>query len=111
MNWIELNSKIQFENLIESTKIKPLLIFKHSTRCFISRSVLSNLEKEWGLSDDLVVPVFLDLLSHRDISNEIEKKFNVRHESPQALVIRDGKVIYHASHENIDVESIASHLE
>jgi bacillithiol system protein YtxJ len=110
MNWIDLNSKNQLASMIESSKITPHLVFKHSTRCFISKSVLSNFEKEWNLPDSTVILVFLDLLAHREISNEIEKIFNVRHESPQALLIRDGKVVYSASHENIDVDDISTHL-
>jgi bacillithiol system protein YtxJ len=65
------------------------------------------LESDWESEDEKKpVPFFLDLLAHRNISNAIEKQFQVQHESPQVLLIRNGICIYSASHSEIDYSEI-----
>ncbi len=87
----------------------PVLIFKHSTRCIISRTVLKNFEKEFDLGDK-VKPYFLDLLEFRPISNEIAAVFNVTHQSPQLIVIKNGKAVYDASHDSITIEDLKNYI-
>lgn len=55
---------------------------------------------------DNVVLYFLDLIEHRDISNEIATRFGVVHQSPQLIVIKDGKAVYNDSHESIDATKL-----
>jgi bacillithiol system protein YtxJ len=98
-NWKPLESIKQLDELVNISKLKTVLIFKHSTRCGISRAVLKAFEKQFK---DVDADFFyLDLLNHRDISNEIASRFDVVHQSPQLLVIKDGKVVKHDSHYNI----------
>ncbi len=101
VNWIPLESISQLDEIVTLSNEKAVLIFKHSTRCSVSRMVLKQFENEFKLEES-ITPYFLDLLEHRDVSNEIASRFEVQHQSPQIVVIQAGKVVYSASHENID---------
>ena len=106
LNWLPLESINQLEEIIEISKQKSIVIFKHSTRCFISKSALRSFEAEYDISSDKMDAYYLDLLNYRDISNEIATRFNVVHQSPQILVIKNGVCVYHASHENIQANDL-----
>lgn len=104
MNWIQLNSDQQIEEIIRASDNQPQVIFKHSTRCSISTMAKGRLERA-GLPGH--VPFYyLDLLSHRPISNKIAEMFSVEHESPQVLVIKNGKCVYTESHSGIHMDEI-----
>lgn len=109
MNWNNLENILQLDSIVEESKEKPVVIFKHSTRCSISRMALKQFENEFNY-EDKIAPYFLDLLNHRDISNEIASRFGVYHQSPQLIVIKDGKTVYDASHSAIDAESLKKFL-
>ena len=96
---------IQHLSKEQSSNGLTVLLFKHSTRCSISSMALSRLESKW--KDDEKIPTYyLDLLNHRDISNEIESLYSVEHASPQVLLIKNGECIYHASHTAINAAEI-----
>ena len=101
INWIELTDLGQLNEIMDLSHEQPVVIFKHSTRCSISRMALKQFENEFDLEGS-VTPYFLDLINHRDISNEIATRFEVYHQSPQLLLIKEGKSIYDASHSDID---------
>ena len=101
INWIELTDLGQLNEIMDLSHQQPVIIFKHSTRCSISRMALKQFENEFDLEGS-VTPYFLDLINHRDISNEIATRFEVYHQSPQLLLIKEGKSIYDASHSDID---------
>ncbi|UUV20645.1 bacillithiol system redox-active protein YtxJ [Paenimyroides aestuarii] len=101
MNWKVLEHIDQIDQIINESWNKPVLLFKHSTRCIISKMALKNFESDFSLQD-VMDAYYLDLIAYRNISNEIAEVFKVEHQSPQILLIKDGKVIYHASHESID---------
>jgi bacillithiol system protein YtxJ len=104
MNWIALTSNEQLENIIASSKQQPVVIFKHSSRCGTSDMVKMRLERsEQPESIDFYL---LDLIRYRDISNNISEVFNVYHESPQILIIKDGECIYDESHHAIYMDEI-----
>lgn len=105
MNWIPIENREQLDTIVEESFDNPVLIFKHSTRCFISKSALRMFESEFNHQSE-IMPYFLDLLEHRDISNEIAQRFDVVHQSPQVIIIQDGKAIYNASHERIDANKL-----
>lgn len=109
VNWIPLTSLADLDAMSTASNEKPVLIFKHSTRCSISRMVLKQFEKDFSLEDS-ITPYFLDLLNHRDVSNEIADRFNVYHQSPQLLVIKEGKSIFDASHESIDASDLKQYV-
>jgi len=110
MNWEYLVESSQLDQLIEESKSKPLLIYKHSTSCSVSRVALDRLERNWNINADLKL-YFLDLIRYRSISNEIANRFGVPHESPQVLIIENGQAIYDASHFDINFQDIGSNLK
>lgn len=109
MNWELLTDIDQLGKIIFNSNEKPAVIFKHSTRCSVSRMALKQFENEFKLQDE-VTPYFLDLIAYREISNEIANRFNVYHESPQILLIKDGKSVYDASHSDIDAAVLKGKL-
>ena len=109
VNWTELTDVAQLMEIAAISNEKPVIIFKHSTRCSISRMALKQFEREFDLNDT-VDAYFLDLIAHRDISNEIASTFNVYHESPQLILIRNGKAIYDVSHSDIDAAALKAKL-
>lgn len=104
MNWISLRSHEELEQLIHLSKTSPQIIFKHSTRCSISSVARNRLEKSTAAHH--VHFHYLDLIAYRSLSNLIAERFAVEHESPQVLLIKDGKCIYNESHLSIDMEDI-----
>ena len=104
--WKTIESQKDLDAAIEKSSQQKVLIFKHSTRCFISKTVLRSFEKQMQESDKNFGYYFLDLLAYRSISNEIESRFDVVHQSPQLIVLENGKAIYNASHQNIDLDKI-----
>ena len=105
INWNELTDLVQLDEIISISNEKPVAIFKHSTKCSVSRMALKQFENEFN-SSDKITPYFLDLIAHRDISNEIANRFGVTHQSPQLILIKNGKAIYNVSHSDIDAESL-----
>ncbi|WP_299368457.1 bacillithiol system redox-active protein YtxJ [Winogradskyella sp.] len=95
--WMALNSVEQLNTMQEASKTKTQLIFKHSTRCGISRMVINQFIELYDETTNADL-YYLDLLSYREVSNETGYKFQVMHQSPQLLVIRNGVVVAHASH-------------
>ncbi|MFD1095382.1 bacillithiol system redox-active protein YtxJ [Salegentibacter chungangensis] len=109
--WNDLNSTAQLEELKAESKDKPVAILKHSTRCGISKMVLRQFENSYDLSEDADIKLyFLDLLSYREVSNEIAERFSVRHESPQLIVLKDENVVHHSSHQGIDADKLKEFL-
>lgn len=98
-DWLALNEITQLDDIIEASKERAQAIFKHSTRCGISSNVIRRFEKQ--TSTDTIDFYYLDLLAFRPISSEIANRFNVMHESPQLVLIKDGVVVSHASHGDI----------
>jgi bacillithiol system protein YtxJ len=93
----------QLEHLLSESHTRPLLLFKHSFSCGVSAEALDELIDH--LNADIVaagVPdpryAIVTVQTHREVSNAVSTKLGVRHETPQALLIRDGRVIWSASH-------------
>jgi bacillithiol system protein YtxJ len=110
MLWHKLTDISQLQDIIhlskeQSTNGLTVLIFKHSTRCSISSMALNRLESRWK-DDEKIQTYFLDLLNHRDVSNEIATLFDVEHASPQVLLIKNGTCFYHTSHTAISAADI-----
>ena len=85
--WHVLSTLDQLDEIVKESKSQPVAIFKHSTRCGISRMVLKQFESNYDLNDKQLKLYFLDLLQNRDISNEIAARFKVPHESPQMICL------------------------
>jgi bacillithiol system protein YtxJ len=108
MNWHPINSIDQLEQIKTASFITPQVIFKHSTTCSISRMALDRFER--AATPEKVDFHYLDLLNNRAISNEIASFFQVHHESPQVILIKNGECIYDESHYGIMMDELISFL-
>lgn len=104
--WKKLESMEDLNAAVEESKSKKVAIFKHSTRCHISKMVLSKFENAAENSTKDASYYFLDLIAHRDISNAIAENLNVNHQSPQLLVLENGVVVKNASHNDATFDLI-----
>lgn len=104
--WNNLSSLETLDKIVEDSYSQPVAILKHSRSCGISRMVLRQFENEFDAEKVKVKLYFLDIISNREVSNRIASKFNVPHESPQIILIKDGKSVYDASHSAIQAESL-----
>ena len=110
INWKSLTTKEDISEAIKSSfdENSVTCIFKHSTRCSVSRMVLKQFEAE-ALPEVNGNFYFLDLLSYREISDAIAREFSIQHQSPQLLILKNGKAIHAESHENISFNNILIH--
>ena len=108
MNWLPLESLDTLDQIIKDSSNPDntaIAIFKHSTRCPVSFSAKSRLSNTWNFGEEL--PIYhLDLIEYREISDKIATQFNITHQSPQILVIKNGECIYNASHISISTKEI-----
>lgn len=99
--WKALMNVSQLDEIEKESTNEPVFIFKHSTRCGISRMVLGRFEEKFANNQEGMQFYYLDLLNFREISGEIAARFQVMHQSPQLLVIKNGDCVAHASHYEI----------
>ena len=109
MEWINITDINQLNNIKEAKGYS--VIFKHSTRCSVSLMAKRGFEADWGAIPAETPLYFLDLISHRDLSAAIAEIFQVHHESPQVLLIKDGECILDSSHSDISADEIAETIE
>lgn len=109
MEWIQMTDADQVNKIKASSGYS--LIFKHSTRCSVSMMARKRFELEWDAIPAETPLYFLDLISHRAISAQIAEDFQVHHESPQILLIKDGACILDASHSDISAEEVAEVIQ
>ncbi|MCY1511981.1 bacillithiol system protein YtxJ [compost metagenome] len=108
MNWIPLIHTSQLDTIKQDRQ--PSLIFKHSTRCSVSAMAKRRFEQEWDCLPAILNLYFLDLLSYRTLSSAVADQFEVHHESPQLLLIKEGECILDASHGDISASEVAEVL-
>ena len=96
--WIALSDLKQLDDISKKSRTKTQVIFKHSTRCGISRMVMNQFVDAYDFTESDLDLYYLDLLNYREVSNEVGFKFQVMHESPQILVVKNGVFVAHASH-------------
>lgn len=107
-----LDKLLQLEQINSLSQHKKQVLFKHSTRCPVSRMVKKRLISEIFQKTDEKLDIYcLDLLKHREISNAIAEQYSVKHESPQILVISRGVCIYHSSHSKVSLNNIPDEVE
>lgn len=104
MDWKILSEMDQLDQLSAESKLQPIVVFKHSTRCSISIMAKARLER--SIQPEHISFYYLDLLQHRDISNQLSERYSVYHESPQVLLIKNSECIYDESHNGIDMTEI-----
>jgi bacillithiol system protein YtxJ len=108
MQWTSLTDKVQLDEIKKQSGYS--VIFKHSTRCSVSLMAKRGFESDWDVIPENTALYFLDLIAHRDISAQIAELFQVHHESPQVLLIKDGECILDASHSDISADEIAESI-
>src|SRR5699024_7314952 len=106
ITWKVLNSTAQVAELAEKSQEKLIVIFKHSTRCATSRMALRAFESGFDFPEEKVEIYFLDLLSFRAVSDEVANRFQVWHESPQIILLKNKKTVHHSSHHQISAAII-----
>lgn len=107
--WTALSTLDQLDRISEDSQDRAQVIFKHSTRCSISRVALSRFDRNQPSGE--ATYHLLDLLEYRSISHAIAERFGVMHESPQVLIIQEGKCVYHANHLDIEPAEISQQLQ
>ena len=110
INWNHLNQLDQLISIKEESKDRPVLIYKHSTRCSISSMALDRLERSWNKELEPIKAYYLDLIRFRDISNAVAESFKINHESPQVILIKNGEVVYYASHMSISAVELEKYF-
>jgi bacillithiol system protein YtxJ len=108
--WVALTDKEQLNEIIRESDALPVIIYKHSTRCGLSSITKNTLDKGWDDLQPRAKLYFLDLIRYREISTLVAERFRVRHQSPQILIIKNGRSVFDASHHNINVETILENL-
>lgn len=110
MNWTLLTEISQIDLIDELSFQKNVLIFKHSTRCGISVSALNRIERHWKEEYNSELQCYyLDLLSYRAISDEVATHYSIEHQSPQTLIIKNGKCIHSLTHSSIHLQELLNH--
>ncbi|GGE42943.1 bacillithiol system redox-active protein YtxJ [Psychroflexus planctonicus] len=110
LDWYKLTKVEQLDNLKQISNEKLVVIFKHSTRCGISRMVWNQFQAGADFPKEQVELFYLDLLSYRDVSDAITQDFQVLHQSPQLILLQHEEVVHHASHSAIVPSSVNSFL-
>ncbi|WP_151894559.1 bacillithiol system redox-active protein YtxJ [Patiriisocius marinistellae] len=104
--WHVLSQMEQLEEIVEQSKSTPVAIFKHSTTCGISKMVYRNFERSYSLNDSQMKLYYLDLKAYREVSNEVGYKFQVIHQSPQLIVVKNGTAVFNESHHSIQAADL-----
>ncbi|MCC6866138.1 MAG: bacillithiol system redox-active protein YtxJ [Ignavibacteria bacterium] len=98
MNWIKIENSHDLEEIIQNSFNERVLLFKYSPRCSINYIVKNLLEREWAEYEMNMKTFLVDVIACKELSNQIETDFGIKHESPQVLIIENSKIIFYASH-------------
>jgi bacillithiol system protein YtxJ len=104
-NFLRIEDRTTLDNLMTDSKQRPVLVFKHSNACSISARAYREMQK---LEGDVNI---LEVQSAREISRELADLTGVRHETPQVIVLRDGKAVWNASHFDVTANGVSKALE
>ena len=103
--FFKIDDQAALDNLITDSKRKPIIIFKHSNACSISSRAYREMEK-------VQAPVnILEVQSAREVSRELANMTGIRHETPQVIVLRDGKAVWNASHFEVQAGAVTEAVE
>jgi len=103
--FLKISDRDDLDTLLDDSKLRPVVVFKHSTACPISAAAYREMEKFEGDVSLVVVQ------TAREVSRELASITGIRHESPQVLVLRDGKAVWNASHFQIKADTVARAIE
>lgn len=110
---VQLTTMEALDEAIAASSDRPVFIYKHSTVCPVSARAADHYHDFAAEEPSSPSPLYTQVMviEHRDLSNAIESRLDLRHESPQLLLLREGKVAWHASHFTITGEAIKNALE
>jgi bacillithiol system protein YtxJ len=103
--FFKIDDRAALENLLTDSTKKPVIVFKHSNACSISSRAYREMEK---LDNQVNI---LEVQSAREISRELASLTGVRHETPQVIVLRDGKAVWNASHFDVRADDVTKAVE
>lgn len=98
MNWIKADSTEKIDEIRKLSGAEKVLILKYSAKCSINHVVRFLLEREWNEGEMQMKTYLVDVNANRELSDLIEKEFGVTHETPQAIILKDSKPVFTASH-------------
>lgn len=108
MQWKELTTVGQFDQILKDSFTHPVAVFKHSIRCGTSSVAMHRIERNWRFE----TPAYLvDVIHNRQVSDYVAEKLGITHESPQFILLKDGKSVYDASHLFISLDEVGKRLE
>ena len=110
LSWTPLVSVEEIDTIKEISKNQSVLIFKHSTRCGISRMVMKQFESLFNEENKQLKVYYLDLLNFREVSSKLSEVFQVIHQSPQLLVIKNEIPVYDESHYEITKVNLSKYI-
>lgn len=109
--WNILTDEAQVQEVIRASKHRVQLVYKHSFTCGICHMAKGEIEEEYDAISADADMYFVDVKESRPVSDALAEQTGVRHESPQVLIIKEGDVIWNASHHSIKAEAIFGVLE
>lgn len=105
-NLTHLSDLHMLEAAIAESRERPVLLFKHSRTCGISCEALDELHEHLAKGRTGAAYKMITVQSHRRVSDTAAERFRIRHETPQAILIRDGQVVWNASHFRITADAL-----
>ncbi len=96
----------ELDRMLAASSDRPLLLFKYSNTCGTSAHALDELVANLNESPADATYAMVTVQAHRDVSNAIARKLGVRHETPQALLVRDGRMVWSASHFRVTATAV-----
>lgn len=109
----EIMTEADWKKVLEKSKEEPVFVFKHSTECPVSAGAAHRtntfISKE--TTQDTPNFYFVKVIERKPVSKTIEANMKVKHESPQLLLLKDGKALWNTSHENITAGRIKTALQ
>jgi bacillithiol system protein YtxJ len=109
-NLTNLERLDELEQLLVDSRAQPVLLFKHSYTCGISAEALDELITHLAEDNAQVRYAMVTVQTHREVSNAVSTKLGIRHETPQALLVRNGRVVWSASHFRVNAEELGKAL-
>jgi bacillithiol system protein YtxJ len=103
-SFFRIDDRDTLENLLTDSTKKPVIVFKHSNACSISARAYREMEKVEGVN-------IVEVQSARDVSHELANRTGVRHETPQVIILRDGKAVWNASHFDVTAADVKRAVE
>ena len=103
---IELSTEADWDKLLAESSEKPLLVFKHSTRCPVSADAHEQYQQYLKQPLPGVAYAYVDVIESRPVSNRIAETLHVKHESPQAILVYGGRAVWHDSHWRLTAEAM-----